>query len=176
RIPRPRDRARASDAPCANRCNPRRRKPEPSKHPLQHGRTHTPRQYIIPATPPTPRPARLEWSFDSISVRAGNNARQTSEGTSMKTLVGYKRVVDYNVRVQVRPDGSGVVTDGVKLSANPFDEIALEEALRLREAGVADEVVIAGIGPDDLTSHLRNGLAMGADRAIHVSTDAAIQP
>jgi len=94
----------------------------------------------------------------------------------MKILVGYKRVVDYNVRVQVRPDGSGVVTDGVKLSANPFDEIALEEALRLREAGVADEVVVAGIGPDDLTAHLRNGLAMGADRAIHVSTDAAIQP
>src|SRR5699024_830318 len=135
-----------------------------------------PRKYIITATPSTARTARLEWSFDSISVRAGNNARQTSEGTSMKILVGYKRVVDYNVRVQVRPDGSGVVTDGVKLSANPFDEIALEEALRLREAGVADEVVVAGIGPDDLTAHLRNGLAMGADRAIHVSTDAAIQP
>lgn len=94
----------------------------------------------------------------------------------MKILVGYKRVVDYNVRVQVKPDGSGVVTDGVKLSANPFDEIALEEALRLREQGVADEVVIAAIGPENLASHLRNGLAMGADRAIHVSTDAAIQP
>jgi electron transfer flavoprotein beta subunit len=94
----------------------------------------------------------------------------------MKILVGYKRVVDFNVRVQVKPDGSGVVTDGVKLSANPFDDIALEEALRLREQGVAEEVVIVGIGPANLTAHLRNGLAMGANRAIHVSTDDAIQP
>ena len=94
----------------------------------------------------------------------------------MKILVGYKRVVDFNVRIQVKPDGTGVVTDGVKLSANPFDDIALEEALRLREKGVASEVVIAGIGPADLTAHLRNGLAMGADRAIHVVTDAAVQP
>ncbi len=94
----------------------------------------------------------------------------------MKILVGYKRVVDYNVRIQVKPDGSGVVTDGVKLSANPFDDIALEEALRLREKGVADEVIVVGIGPADLTAHLRNGLAMGANRAIHVSTAEAVQP
>jgi electron transfer flavoprotein beta subunit len=94
----------------------------------------------------------------------------------MKILVGYKRVVDYNVRIQVKPDGSGVVTDGVKLSANPFDDIALEEALRLREKGVADEVVVVGIGPADLTAHLRNGLAMGANRAIHVVTPDAVQP
>ncbi len=94
----------------------------------------------------------------------------------MKILVGYKRVIDYNVRVQVKPDGSGVVTDGVKLSPNPFDEIALEEALRLREKGVASEVVVIGIGPADLQPHLRNGLAMGANRAIHVSTGDAVQP
>jgi electron transfer flavoprotein beta subunit len=94
----------------------------------------------------------------------------------MKILVGYKRVVDYNVRIQVKPDGSGVVTDGVKLSANPFDDIALEEALRLREKGVAEEVVVVGIGPADLTAHLRNGLAMGANRAIHVITADAVQP
>ncbi len=94
----------------------------------------------------------------------------------MKILVGYKRVVDYNVRVQVKPDGSGVALDGVKMSANPFDDIALEEALRLREKGVAEEVVIVGIGPADLTAHLRNGLAMGANRAIHVTTDTAPQP
>jgi electron transfer flavoprotein beta subunit len=94
----------------------------------------------------------------------------------MKILVGYKRVVDYNVRIQVKPDGSGVATDGVKLSANPFDDIALEEALRLREKGVAEEVVIAAIGPADLTAHLRNGLAMGANRAIHVVTAKAVQP
>ena len=94
----------------------------------------------------------------------------------MKILVGYKRVVDYNVRIQVKPDGSGGVTEGVKLSANPFDDIALEEALRLREKGVATDVVVATIAPADAQAHLRNGLAMGANRAIHVVTDKAIQP
>jgi electron transfer flavoprotein beta subunit len=88
----------------------------------------------------------------------------------MKILVAYKRVVDYNVRIQVKPDGSGVVTEGVKLSANPFDEIALEEALRLRDKGVASEVIVATIAPADAQAHLRNGLAMGANRAIHVVT------
>jgi electron transfer flavoprotein beta subunit len=95
---------------------------------------------------------------------------------AMKILVGYKRVVDYNVRIQVKPDGSGVVTDGVKLSANPFDEIALEEALRLRDKGIATEVVVATIAPADAQAHLRNGLAMGANRAIHVVADGPVQP
>jgi electron transfer flavoprotein beta subunit len=94
----------------------------------------------------------------------------------MKILVGYKRVVDYNVRIQVKPDGSGVVTDGVKLSPNPFDDIALEEALRLRDKGIATEVVVATIAPADAQAHLRNGLAMGANRAIHVVTGDAVQP
>ena len=94
----------------------------------------------------------------------------------MKILVAYKRVVDYNVRIQVKPDGSGVVTEGVKLSPNPFDDIALEEALRLREKGIATEVVVATIAPADAQAHLRNGLAMGANRAIHVVTDTAVQP
>lgn len=94
----------------------------------------------------------------------------------MKILVGFKRVVDYNVRIQVKPDGSGVITDGVKLSANPFDEIALEEALRLREKGHAEEVIVATIGPADAAAHLRNGLAMGANRAIHVVSDGPVQP
>ena len=94
----------------------------------------------------------------------------------MKILVAYKRVVDYNVRIQVKPDGSGVVTEGVKLSPNPFDEIALEEALRLRDKGVANEVVVATIAPADAAAHLRNGLAMGANRAIHVVCDQPIQP
>src|SRR5689334_15269254 len=96
----------------------------------------------------------------------------------MKILVAYKRVVDYNVRIQVKPDGSGVVTEGVKLSANPFDEIALEEALRLRDKGIATEVVVATIAPADAQAHLRNGLAMGANRAIHVVTapGEAVQP
>ena len=93
----------------------------------------------------------------------------------MKILVGYKRVVDYNVRIQVKPDGSGVVTDGVKLSANPFDDIALEEALRLRDKGIATEVVIVTIAPADAQAHLRNGLAMGANRAIHVVSEQPVQ-
>ncbi len=94
----------------------------------------------------------------------------------MKILVGLKRVVDYTVRVQVKPDGSGVATDGVKMSINPFDEIALEEALRLREAGLATEVIVATIGPQAAMQQLDSGLAMGANRAIHVKTDRAIQP
>jgi len=94
----------------------------------------------------------------------------------MKILVAYKRVVDYNVRIQVKPDGSGVVTEGVKLSPNPFDDIALEEALRLRDKGIATEIIVATIAPADAQAHLRNGLAMGANRAIHVVTDSAVQP
>ena len=94
----------------------------------------------------------------------------------MKILVGYKRVVDANVRVQVRPDGSGVVTEGVKLSPNPFDDIALEEALRLRDQGIATEVIVATIAPADAQPHLRNGLAMGANRAIHIVSDGPISP
>ena len=94
----------------------------------------------------------------------------------MKILVGIKRVVDYNVRVRVLPDGSGVDTDGVKMSVNPFDEIALEEALRIKEAGKADEVVVVSIGGDACQQQLRTGLAMGADRAIQVQTDQRLQP
>jgi len=85
-----------------------------------------------------------------------------------KILVGLKRVVDYNVRVRVKSDGSGVETDGVKMSINPFDEIALEEALRIRERGEASEVIVVSIGTSDAQQQLRTGLAMGADRAIMV--------
>jgi electron transfer flavoprotein beta subunit len=91
-----------------------------------------------------------------------------------KILVGLKRVVDYNVRVQVKSDGSGVETDGVKMSINPFDEIALEEALRIRERGEASEVIVISIGSSDAQQQLRTGLAMGADRAILVETDDAM--
>jgi electron transfer flavoprotein beta subunit len=94
----------------------------------------------------------------------------------MKILVGIKRVVDYNVRVRVLPDGSGVDTDGVKMSVNPFDEIALEEALRLREAGKAEEVIVVSMGGAEVQQQLRTGLAMGADRAIQVQTDQSLQP
>lgn len=93
-----------------------------------------------------------------------------------RILVGIKRVVDYNVRVRVKPDGTGVVTDGVKMSINPFDEIALEEALRIKERGGAEEVVIATIGPADCQQQLRTGLAMGADRALHIQADGIIEP
>lgn len=97
-------------------------------------------------------------------------------GGVSKILVGLKRVVDYNVRVRVRPDGTGVVTDGVKMGINPFDEIALEEALRIKERGAATEVIVVGIGPADTQQQLRTGLAMGADRAVLVQTDAAVEP
>ncbi len=87
-----------------------------------------------------------------------------------KILVGLKRVVDYNVRVRVKGDGSGVETDGVKMSINPFDEIALEEALRIKEKGEANEVIVVSVGTADAQQQLRTGLAMGADRAILVET------
>jgi electron transfer flavoprotein beta subunit len=93
-----------------------------------------------------------------------------------RILVAIKRVVDYNVRIRVKPDGSGVITDGVKMSINPFDEIALEEALRLKEKGIVEEVLAVSIGPADCQQQLRTALAMGADRAILVQTDAAIEP
>ena len=93
-----------------------------------------------------------------------------------KILVGLKRVVDYNVRVQVKSDGSGVETDGVKMSINPFDEIALEEALRIKERGEANEVVAVSIGTAESQQQLRTGLAMGADRAILVTADGALDP
>jgi electron transfer flavoprotein beta subunit len=92
-----------------------------------------------------------------------------------KILVGLKRVVDYNVRVRVKPDGTGVVTDGVKMSINPFDEIALEEALRIKEKGGATEVIVVSIGPGDTQQQLRTGLAMGADRAILVQADGPVE-
>jgi electron transfer flavoprotein beta subunit len=91
-----------------------------------------------------------------------------------KILVGLKRVVDFNVRVRVKSDGSGMETDGVKMSINPFDEIALEEALRIRERGEAKEIVAVSIGTADAQQQLRTGLAMGADRAILVLTESPV--
>jgi electron transfer flavoprotein beta subunit len=93
-----------------------------------------------------------------------------------RILVAIKRVVDYNVRIRVKPDGSGVATEGVKLSINPFDEIAIEEALRIRERGQADEVVVATIGPADCQQQLRTALALGVNRAVHIVTDEALEP
>jgi len=93
-----------------------------------------------------------------------------------KLLVGIKRVVDYNVRVKVKADGSGVMLDGVKMSINPFDEIALEEALRIKERGQADEVIVVTIGPAECQQQLRTALAMGADRAILVQSTTSVEP
>ena len=94
----------------------------------------------------------------------------------MKLLVPVKRVVDYNVKVRVRSDGSGVETAGVKMSMNPFDEIAIEEAVRLKEKGVATEIVAVSIGVPQCQETLRTALAMGADRAILVQTDESPEP
>jgi electron transfer flavoprotein beta subunit len=94
----------------------------------------------------------------------------------MKILVPVKRVVDYNVKIRVKPDGSGVDLANVKMSMNPFDEIAVEEALRLKEAGKATEVVLVTIGPAKADETLRTGLAMGADRGVLVKTDETVEP
>jgi len=94
----------------------------------------------------------------------------------MKILVPVKRVVDYNVKIRVRPDGTGVELANVKMSMNPFDEISVEEALRLKEAGKAEEVIVVSIGPAKAEDTLRTALAMGADRAILVETDDQVEP
>ncbi len=94
----------------------------------------------------------------------------------MKVLVSVKRVVDYNVKVRVKPDGSGVDTANVKMSMNPFDEIAVEEAVRLKEKGVATEIVVVSCGVAGCQETLRTALALGADRAILVETGVELQP
>lgn len=94
----------------------------------------------------------------------------------MKLLVGVKRVVDYAVKIRVKSDGSGVELQNIKMSMNPFDEIAVEEAVRLKEAGNADEVVVVSIGPQKAQDTIRTALAYGADRGIHIATDETVEP
>jgi len=94
----------------------------------------------------------------------------------MKILVGVKRVIDYNVKIRVKADGSGVETANVKMSMNPFDEIAIEEALRLKEAGKASEVIAVSVGPQKAQETIRTALAMGADRGILVNHDEEVEP
>ncbi|MCF4097120.1 electron transfer flavoprotein subunit beta/FixA family protein [Maritalea mediterranea] len=94
----------------------------------------------------------------------------------MKILVPVKRVVDYNVKIRVKADGTGVDLANVKMSMNPFDEIAVEEALKLKEAGKAEEVIVVSIGPEKAQETLRTGLAMGADRGILIKTDETVEP
>ncbi len=94
----------------------------------------------------------------------------------MKVLVAVKRVIDFNVKIRVKADKTGVETANVKMSMNPFDEIAVEEAIRLREKGVANEIVAVSLGPQPCQETIRTALAMGADRGIHVQTDQELQP
>ncbi|GMQ90312.1 MAG: electron transfer flavoprotein subunit beta/FixA family protein [Gammaproteobacteria bacterium] len=94
----------------------------------------------------------------------------------MKVLVGVKRVIDYNVKIRVRADGSGVETTNVKMSMNPFDEIGVEEALRLKEAGTIEEVIAVSLGVQQCQDTVRTALAMGADRGIHVLTETPLEP
>ena len=94
----------------------------------------------------------------------------------MKALVAVKRVVDYNVKVRVKADGSDVDIGNVKMSMNPFDEIAMEEAVRLKEAGKISEIVVVSLGVKQCEETLRTALAMGGDRAIHVQTDDYLEP
>jgi electron transfer flavoprotein beta subunit len=94
----------------------------------------------------------------------------------MKILVPVKRVVDFNVKIRVKPDGSGVELANIKMSMNPFDEIAIEEAIRLKEAGKATEIVAVSIGPAQASETIRTALAMGADRGILVKTDDPVEP
>ena len=94
----------------------------------------------------------------------------------MKILVPVKRVIDYNVKVRVKPDQSGVELANVKMAMNPFDEIAVEQALRIKEAGQADEVVLVSVGPSQAAETIRTGLAMGADRGIHIEADQETEP
>jgi electron transfer flavoprotein beta subunit len=94
----------------------------------------------------------------------------------MKVLVAVKRVIDFNVKIRVKADKTGVETANVKMSMNPFDEIGVEEAIRLKEKGVATEIIAASLGPQACQETIRTALAMGADRGIHVLTDAELQP
>lgn len=94
----------------------------------------------------------------------------------MKVLVPVKRVIDYNVKVRVKADNSGVELTNVKMAMNPFCEIAVEEAIRMKEAGSVEEIIVASIGPDKVQETLRTALAMGADRGIHIQTDEEVEP
>ena len=94
----------------------------------------------------------------------------------MKILIPVKRVIDYNVKIRIKADASGVETANVKMSMNPFDEIAVEEAIRLKEAGKATEIVAVSIGPQQASETIRTALAMGADRGILVKAEGAVEP
>ncbi|CAL9753357.1 unnamed protein product [Musa acuminata subsp. burmannicoides] len=114
-----------------------------------------------------------EEERERSEAKTGHQLVSARSGSEMKVMVAVKRVVDYAVKIRVKPDKSGVETSNVKMSMNPFCEIALEEALRIREAGAAAEVVAVSVGPAQCVDTLRTALAMGADRAVHVDAGAA---
>src|SRR5271170_554943 len=105
-----------------------------------------------------------------------SSAPRFKRGRTMKVLVAVKRVVDYNVKVRVKADKTGVETANVKMSMNPFDEIGVEEAVRLKEKNIATEVIAISLGPQACQETIRTALAMGADRGIHVLADQELQP
>ena len=115
-------------------------------------------------------------SYAKISIVYDAGIFKAERFVFMKILVAVKRVIDYNVKIRVRPDGSGVETANVKMSMNPFDEIAVEEAVRLKEKGIATEIVAVSCGPASSQETLRTALALGADRAILVETGEELQP
>src|ERR1700753_2102511 len=128
--------------------------------------------------------AKRTYCGSRVSTRQPNPKSQNLQNKleipwysrDMKILVPLKRVVDYNVKIRVKADGSGVETSGVKMSMNPFDEIAVEEAVRLKEKGVAKEVIAVSLGVAQCQDTIRTALAMGADRGILVETDALLEP
>jgi hypothetical protein len=112
----------------------------------------------------------------AIGSLAPNSSNEEKPEPSMKILVPVKRVVDYNVKVRVKPDQSGVDLANVKMSMNPFCEIAVEEAVRMKEKGGVDEIIVVSIGPQQAQETIRTALAMGADRGILIQTDDAVEP
>src|ERR1700688_3690534 len=113
----------------------------------------------------------MRRAFEALST-----ADRPSRDPPMKVLVAVKRVVDFNVKIRVKPDGSGIDTANVKMSMNPFDEIAVEEAVRLKEAGKLAEIVVVSIGPRQAQETIRTALAIGADRGILVQHEGEIEP
>ncbi len=122
---------------------------------------------------------RLEYAWsasDAGSINELLTLYARGEVRPMKVLVPVKRVVDYNVKIRVKADGSGVELANVKMSMNPFDEISVEQAIRLKEAGVAEEIIAVSVGPEKSQETIRTALAMGADRGILVQTDDLVEP
>ncbi|KAJ0092567.1 hypothetical protein Patl1_25148 [Pistacia atlantica] len=119
-------------------------------------------------------PLPYHTKLDSLSSRPRWRARDDNQASTMRIMVAIKRVVDYAVKIRVKPDKTGVETNNVKMSMNPFCEIALEEALRIKESGLASEVVAVSMGPSQCVDTLRTGLAMGADRGIHVEATSVL--